>query len=456
MLAVLLAEALLPVFNTVSGKHLAFRYLDDPLLLPALLGLGVVVSLVAGSYPALLLSSFRPAQVLKGMLQATTRGALFRRVLVVFQFAVTVFLIAATAVVYRQLDYIRTKNLGFDKEQVVVLSIGDRALRETYKTLKTELLQHPNVLHTSAIHSIPGYQRSGYGMTAEGLDLEEGEGETMLVGGIPSDKDVVETLGLEVLAGPGFPKLESYTPEPGRYVYLVNETLIRQVGWSLDEAVGKRINLMSNRQGEIVGVFKDYHFLSLHQDIYPQAFFIEPWQFAYLMVKIGPGDVAETLAAMEATWQRLAPHRPFVYRFLDQEFDTLYRADEQTARILSAFALLAVMIACLGLLGLASFAAERRTKEIGVRQVLGASVPQVVLLLTKDFTRLVLAAFVVAAPAAYFGATWWLENFAYRVDISWPIFLVAGLTALGVAFLTVSYQSIRAALTNPATSLRHE
>ena len=456
VLAVLLAEALLPIFNTVSGKQLAFRYLDDPLLLPALLGLGVVVSLVAGSYPALLLSSFRPAQVLKGMLQATTRGALFRRVLVVFQFAVTVFLIAATAVVYRQLDYIRTKNLGFDKEQVVVLSIGDRALRETYKTLKAELLQHPNVLHTSAIHSIPGYQRSGYGMTAEGLDLDEGEGETMLVGGIPSDKDVVETLGLEVLAGPGFPKLESYTPEPGRYVYLVNETLIRQVGWSLDEAVGKRINLMSNRQGEIVGVFKDYHFLSLHQDIYPQAFFIEPWQFAYLMVKIGPGDVAETLAAMEATWQRLAPHRPFVYRFLNQEFDTLYRSDEQTARILSAFALLAVMIACLGLLGLASFAAERRTKEIGVRKVLGASVPQVVLLLTKDFTRLVLAAFVVAAPAAYFGATWWLENFAYRVEISWPIFLVAGLAALGVAFLTVSYQSIRAALTNPATSLRHE
>ena len=186
------------------------------------------------------------------------------------------------------------------------------------------------------------------------------------------------------------------------------------------------------------------------------AFFIEPRQFAYLMVKIAPNDVPGTLAAIEATWPRLAPNRPFVYRFLDQEFDALYRADQQTAQILSAFAVLAVLIACLGLFGLASFAAEQRTKEIGVRKVLGASAPQIVLLLTKDFTRLVLVAFVLASPLAYLIMNRWLESFAYRVDISWPIFLVAGLIALLVAFLTVSYQSIRAALANPALSLRYE
>ena len=455
-LAVLLAEVMLPVFNAVSGKTLAFRYLDDPVLVPALLGIGVVVSLVAGGYPALLLSAFRPAQVLKGTLKAGPSGASFRKLLVVFQFAVTVFLIAGTMIVYRQLDYMSSKNLGFDKEQVVVLSIGDRALLETYTTLKNEILQHPNVRHASAIHSIPGYQRAGYGMRAEGINMEEGE--SILVGGIPSDPDVVETLGLDLLAGAGFPKSEGYTPEPGRYVYLVNEALLSEVGWAVDDAVGRRINLLGNRQGEIVGVFKDYHFLSLHQDIRPLAFFIEPQQFAYLMVKIAPDDVPGTLAAMEATWQRLAPHRPFVYRFLDQEFDALYHTDRQTGQILSLFAVLAVMIACLGLFGLASFAAEQRTKEIGVRKVLGASASQIVLLLTKDFTRLVGAAFVVAAPLAYFVMNRWLESFAYRVDMlnAWWIFLLAGLATLVVAFLTVSYQSIRAALTNPALSLRHE
>ncbi len=456
VLAVLLAEVLLPAFNAVSDKALAFRYFEDPFLLPALLGLGVVVSLIAGSYPALLLSSYRPAQVLKSTLAASSGGALFRKTLVVFQFAVTVFLIAGAAVVYQQLNFMRSKDLGFNKDQVVVLSISDRSLQEAYATLKTELMQHPNVVHTSAINSIPGFQRSGYGMTAEGMDLNEGEGEAMLVGGIPADKDVVETLGLTLLAGLGFPKYESYTPEPGSYVYLVNETLVRQVGWSVEEAVGKRINLQSNRQGEIVGVFKDYHFLSLHEDIHPQAIFIEPRQFSYLMVKVGPGDIPGTLAFLDQTWQRLAPHRPFVYRFLDQEFEGLYRADEQMARILTAFAVLAVLIACLGLLGLASFAAERRTKEIGVRKVLGASVPQIVMLLTKEFTVLVLVAFVVAAPAAYLVMTRWLNDFAFRIDISWPIFLIAGLIALGIAFLTVSYQSVRAAVANPANSLRYE
>ena len=339
---------------------------------------------------------------------------------------------------------------------LVVLSIGDRELTEAYATLKNEMLQHPNVLHASAIHSIPGYQRSGYGMRAEGVNMEEGE--SILVGGIPSDPDVVETLGLDLLAGAGFPKSEGYTPEPGKYVYLVNETLLSELGWSVDEAVGRRINLLGNRLGEIVGVFKDYHFLSLHQRIEPMAFFIEPRQFAYLMVKIAPTDVPGTLAAMEATWQRLAPHRPFVYRFLDQEFNALYRADQQTGQILSAFAVLAVLIACLGLFGLASFAAEQRTKEIGVRKVLGASASQIVLLLTKDFTRLVVVAFVVAAPMAYLVMNRWLESFAYRVDMmqSWWIFLLAGLATLVVAFLTVSYQSIRAALANPALSLRYE
>lgn len=453
--ALALAALALPLFNALSGKSLSLGHFQDPLLLLTLLGIGVVVSLVAGSYPALLLSSFRPAQVLKGAYRTSRGGVFFRKGLVVFQFAISVFLLVATAVVFSQLRYVQTTNLGFDKEQVVVLPFGDRALHEMRTMLKDALLQHANVLHVAAINRVPGYQWSGYGLTIEGLDLQEGE--MFPIVGVPADKDAIETLGLELIAGTGFPTSESYQPDSARYVYIVNETTLRQLGWTPEEALGKRMSLSdSRRTGELVGVVKDYHFLSLHEPFYPLAYFIEPWQANHLVVKIAPDDVPGTLAAIRGTWERMVPHRPFEFSFLDEQLDALYRSEQQISQIFSVFAILAVLIACLGLFGLAAYAAEQRTKEIGVRKVLGATVPQIVMLLSKEFTRLVLVAFVVAVPLAYIAMQRWLDSFTFRIDVPWWLFLAAGLATLAIAWLTVSYQSVRAALSDPAKSLRYE
>jgi putative ABC transport system permease protein len=260
-----------------------------------------------------------------------------------------------------------------------------------------------------------------------------------------------------LVAGQGFPTTESYQPDSARYVYIVNETALQKLGWTPEEALGKRMSLSDSRRlGELVGVVKDYHFLSLHEPIHPLAYFIEPWQTNHLVVKIAPDDVPGTLAGMRATWERMVPHRPFEFSFLDDRIDALYRSEQQISQLFSAFSLFAVLIACLGLFGLAAYAAEQRTKEIGVRKVLGATVPQIVLLLSKDFGRLVLIAFLVAVPIAYIVMQNWLDRFAFRIDLPWWLFLAAGLATLAIAWLTVSYQSMKAALSDPAKSLRYE
>src|SRR5690606_25451870 len=375
-----------------------------------------------------------------------------RKGLVVFQFAVSVFLIVGTVVIYDQLAYIRERDLGYDREQVVVLPTGDRAPRAGYATLKHELLQLAGGRSAAAVNSIPGYHRGGYSLEAEGLTMPEGE--YFPIGGLPADRDVVETLGLELVAGPGFPRSDGYTTEQG-YVYLLNEATVRALGWTPEEAVGRRAGL-NGRDGRVVGVVRDFHHTSLHQPIEPLALFIEPGSYEYLLVKIAPGDVAGTLGAIGQVWARLAAHRPFAYRFLDQEFDALYRAEARLGQLFTIFAGLAILIACLGLFGLAAFSAEQRTKEIGVRKVMGASVPGLVGLLSKEFTRLVVVAFVVAAPLAYLAMERWLDTFAYRTEITWTVFAVAGVLALAIAFGAVSYQAVRAATTDPAKALRYE
>lgn len=451
--AMLLAQALLPAFSAVSGKRLELDYLGDPFLLVTLAGLGLVVTFVAGSYPALMLSAFEPARVLKGSFRASRAGAVLRKGLVVFQFAVSVFLIVGTIVVYEQLAYVQSRHPGFDKEQVVVLPIGDTVLRERYPAMKAALTQLAPVRSAAAVNSIPGYQRGGYALEAEGLTLPEGE--IFPIRGLQADKDVVATLGLELLAGPGFPQSESYTPEQG-YVYLVNEATARALGWTPEAAVGKRFNLLGGRPGEVVGVVRDFHHSSLREAIDPLALFIEPGSYEYLLVKVAPGDLAASLDAIRQVWTQFAAHRPFTYQFLDQEFDALYRSEERLGQLFTLFAALAILIACLGLFGLAAFSAEQRTKEIGVRKVLGASVPGIVALLSKEFTRLVAVGFVLAAPLAYLVMDRWLHTFVYRTDIGWTVFVLAGATAFAVAFLTVSYQAVKAATTDPVKALRYE
>ena len=452
-LGVVLALALLPVLRGATGASLAFD-LGDPLVPLGLLAVWAAVTFVAGSYPALLLSSFRPVQVLKGQPRSGRAAARFRKTLVVFQFAVSVFLLVGTAVVFSQLRYVQAKDLGFRGEQVVALPVGDRQTYELLPSLKRALLGLPGVAHVAAVNSVPGEQRAGYSLVADGLDVPEGA--FFPIGGVPAGPDIVETLGLEIVAGSAFDVPEGYEPDSARYVYLVNEATLREAGWSAEEAVGRRMTVSGdNRWGTLVGVFRDYHFLPLHEEIRPLAIFIDT-DVSELLVRMAPGDVAGSLAAVEATWERMVPHRPFAYRFLDEAFAEAYARERQLGRLVGTFAGLAVLIACLGLFGLAAYAAERRTKEIGVRKALGATARDIVLLLSREFALLVVLGALAAAPFAYWAAGRWLEGFAYHVPLGPGVFVLAGTVVLMIALATVAGQALRAASTDPVKALRYE
>jgi len=444
-------------FNNLSGKAVVFAPLSDPLVMPVLLGLGLLISLIAGSYPALMLASFQPAKVLKNSSRTGSGSFGFRKVLVIFQFSVTVFLLAGMMIVRFQMSHIQDRRLGFDKENVIVLTISDAELRNSYQNVKNAFLQLPEITNASAIHSIPGYQFSGYGMKIEGQDIQTDDSNgAILVSGIPADQDVVETLGLTMIAGRAFNDDPGYRAEDGSYRYLVNESLLEEIEWEAEDAIGRRINLMSNRVGQIVGVYEDYHYVSLHSDIGPQALFIEPGQFGFLMLKTSGNQIGETIAEIERVWKEIAPGRAFVFKFLDDEFDALYRSDRQIGTIISIFSILAVFIACLGLLGLASYSAEQRTKEIGIRKALGANVAQIFVLMTSELARLVAISVIISVPFAWYVMSRWLDNFAYQIELAWWIFALAGVTALTLAVVTVTYQSVKAALADPIHSLRYE
>ena len=448
--AIVLVHLVLPFFNLLSGKQLVINYLEMPLLIPALLGFCILVSLIAGSYPALFLSAFQPIKVLKAGTSSRVRSS-FRNKLVVFQFVVSIALIISTVVISNQLDFFRNKKLGFDKEQVLILNINDKALRQDYPALKKELLQHSGVVSVSATSGYPGNVLGGYTMSAQGL----AEMDFPSVVGLTVDGDFVETAGIELIAGKGLPK--TYNPEQG-YFYLINEAALKRIGWQKDEAIGRWVNLHGGRRGELVGITKNFHFASLHSAIEPLAMFLSPksYDYDYLLVKLNTSDIRHTVNLIEQTWEKMVFHRPFEYTFVDQEFEALYRSEDRLSQIFILFTGLAVLIACLGLLGLISFTAEQRTKEIGIRKVLGASVSSIVVLLSKDFLKLVFISIFIAVPIAYLAMQQWLQEFAYRIDIGISTLVFSGILALLIALLTVSYQSIKAALSNPAKSIRYE
>lgn len=457
VLALVLLGAALPAFRALSGKAMALDVLSDGFTIVAFLGITLLVGIVAGSYPAFVLSSFRPAAVLKGTVQGRRRGALLRKGLVVFQFATSVCLIVGTLVVYTQLSYLREANLGFDKEQVVVVPMQDETALASYPAFKEALLQQADVLAVSvASERLPSELLNGSGFTIEGADEEQGWGTRNVAVG----HDFFEALGAEMAAGRSF----SIDFPTDSAAFVMNETAFRLMNQELaepfaapEEAIGREIRLgFQGRTGPLVGVVKDFNMSSLHEAIEPIMFFMHPGWYNNYVVRMQPGNFATTLEEVGATWQQFYTDWPFEYQFADQGFDAQYRAEERLGQIFTVFAVLAIFIACLGLFGLASFTAQQRTKEIGVRKVFGASVGSIIVLLSTDFAKLVGMAFVLAVPVAYLAMNRWLQDFAYRIEISWPIFLVAGLTALGVALLTVSYQSIRSALVNPVKSLRYE
>jgi putative ABC transport system permease protein len=452
VLASIFAESLLPVFNQLSGKTIAesIVYENNYLLLFFILALGV--GILAGIYPAFVLSGFQPVTVLKGRLIGSGRGLLLRKGLVVVQFAISIMLIAGTAIVYTQLNYMRSRELGFNKEQMLVIKFTTRDDKERQQiaAIKNSLKSHPQVLSVSASSSTPSQNNS---RAYTNIENPDGEMQVSNIDLYSVDFDFLHQYQIQVVAGRAFSR---DFPTDSTQALIINEAAAADYGYaSPEDAVGKRFSQWG-REGQIIGVIKDFHTRSLQQQITPLTMRIARSDFKLISLHIEGNDIPKTLAALEQQWQALVPHRPFDYFFLDEAFDHQYRNETRFGKLVICFAGLAIFIACLGLFGLVTFAARQRTKEIGIRKVLGATVGNVVTLLSKDFLKLVVIAFLVAIPIAWYALNGWLDNFAYRTDVGVGVFLLTGLTAVLIALATVSWQSIRAALANPADSLKNE
>ncbi|WP_020606311.1 ABC transporter permease [Spirosoma spitsbergense] len=452
--SLLLLQTLLPLFNDLSGKTLVVPT-GEPLFWLALTLLTGVVGLLAGLYPAFFLSSFRPAQVLKGTVNslglAVKSGRTFRQSLVVGQFALAVVLTIGSVVIYRQLAFMQHRKLGFDQSQLLYIRMkGD--LRNNALRLKRDVQQLPGVAVASAT--------TGALVDMINSSTIEWEGQRpdnqFLITNMNIDADFMNTTGMQLAAGRNFSwKIRSDTSSI-MGAFMINETAAKRMGWTPAQAIGKRVKFWGP-SGLIVGVLKDFHFRPLRDAIEPFIFRFRPDNpYFNLLVKTTPGQVPRTIADIASLYKKYEPNNPISYGFVDQELDAQYRAEQRTGRIILYFSILSIFVSCLGLFGLVTFTAEQRTKEIGIRKVLGASVSSIVTLLSKDFLRLVLIAIVIASPLAWYAMNRWLQDFAYKIDIEWWMFAGAGLLAVSIALLTVSFQSVRAAMMNPVKSLRSE
>jgi putative ABC transport system permease protein len=448
-----LVPLLLPAFNRLADRQLVFDPFQHPVTLLALAGLGILVSLAAGSYPSALLAGYQPVRVLKGNFSTSGSGVAVRKTLIVLQFVISTFLIVATLAVQNQLNFIQTKKLGYDKDHVLVMP-ADAKLAAVFSSLKNELKSNPNVRHVTLAYDNPTAIGGTYGLRTPQMP----EGQTKMVTAVPVEQDFVKTFGMQLVAGTDFTEAdvqESLKPqEEANFAYILNESAVKELGWTPQEAIGRKVHL--NVDGVVRGVVRDFHFASMRKEIGPLVIFMEKLYGGDLMVKLSGNDVPGTLGFIESKWKALAPHRPFTYQFLDEAFNSLYGAEQRVGKVFGVFAFLAIFLACLGLFGLAAFTTAQRTKEIGIRKVLGASVTSIVALLSKDFLKLVGVGFLLAAPLAWYAMHKWLEGFVYRVEMAWWLFALAGGLAGLIALLTVSFQSVKAALTDPVKSLRSE
>lgn len=445
ILAVALVTIFLTPFNNLSGKNLSLDLLDGKLL-PGLLIITLATGLISGSYPALFLSGFLPAKVLKGNLKAGAGNSMFRNTLVVLQFAASVALLIGTAVVYNQLTFIQNRNLGFDKENLVYAQMNGE-LWNKYQTLRTELEANSLTSDYTVVSDMPtNLVNATISVEWEGKD----PASQPLFVNLAIDENFFDVFGVTLLNGRGFSK--EFTADSSNLI--VNEKALEIMNMDAETAVGKPLTLWGNK-GTIIGVVKNFNFKPLHQSIEPLILRLNTWGGS-VVVRTRPGQTEATIGAMGEIWKELNPAYPFSYDFVDKALADLYKTEKRLGHLFNIFSGLAIFISCLGLYGMSAFLAERRTKEIGVRKALGASVSGVVYLLSQSFTKPVIIAMVIAAPLAWYGMTRWLAGFAYHVDIDWTIFLFAFLTALAIAWLTVAYESIKAARINPAESLRNE
>lgn len=443
-LTLVLIELFLPVFNTIAGNELKSDYFENPILIVFLAGIVVVVNLISGICPAHKVSTYQPVRALKGGFQDGARTPTMRKILVVSQFAISGVFLIATAVLFRQLNYVKNTELGFGKEHVIMIPIKEVEILKKRETIKQEFLKIPNVLSTCSSSFFPGKKMWYQSYWYEGAQ-ERGN----MIHWIAVDPDFLETFQIELLSGRNFTK---NFPADNQNAYLLNEAAAKEIGW--EEPLGKQFKI--NEKGPVIGIVKDFHFLSLHQQIEPLALLVYPDGYEFFSVRIRPGAVPETLPFLGDIWKKFAEEQPFEYSFLDQDYDKIYMTESRLTKIFGSTVLLSVFIACLGLFGLASFTIERRTKEIGIRKVLGASVANLFLVLSKEFAYCVLLANIIAWPAGYYFMSRWLRNFAYRIDIGFWIFLMAAAIALVIALLTVGYQALKAALANPVEVMRYE
>ncbi len=435
---------LLPKFNSLTEKELEFPLSASILI--AFFGIAIITGLVAGSYPALYLSSFKPVEVLRGKLSASLGELWARKGLVVFQFTMSVILILSVIVVYRQIQFVQSKNLGYEKDQLINFSL-DGKLEENGEFFAERLRKLPGIKNAGTIaHDLVGRQNNTSGLEWEGKNPED----RILFENVRVGYDLLETIGVEILEGRTFSR--EFGQDTTRIIF--NETAINVM--NMKDPVGKRIRLWDEYDLEIIGVVKDFHFQSLHEPVKPLFFWLAPEQTWYMMVKLEAGREEEALKDLESLYADHNPGFPFEYRFVDEEYAAQYAAEQRVSRLSRYFAGLAILISCLGLFGLAAFTGERRKKEIGIRKVLGASVGQIVLLLTRDFTRLVILAIILGLPVAYLLLRNWLERFEYRITLQPAFFVIAGALLLVIAWITVSSQAWKSALVHPGESMKEE
>jgi ABC-type antimicrobial peptide transport system permease subunit len=442
-IALLLVDLLLSPFNTLTQKNLVLNYtgFGTGSILPICLGATIITGLLAGSYPAVFLSSFQPAHVLKGTVSGKSAGATFRKVLVVLQFSISIVMISGTMIIYSQMDYIRNKNLGWDRENMLLIRNANN-----YRVLKDKLLNYPEIKGVAASNQHPTYvQSSTSGIGWKG----KSEDDVILFHVQGVDFDYIETMKMELIKGRSFLR-----NSPGDTLStLINEEAAKIL--KFEDPIGEQLSSDGERTFTIIGVVKNFHFKSVHDKIEPLVLYIEKEDFSNVLVRI-EGNPEKVIENIEKEWKTVNPDQTISYSFMNEDFDNLYRSESQTGTIFQYFSLLAILISCLGLFGLASYTVEQKSKEYGIRKVFGASVSRLFFIASRDFLILVIIAFIISVPIAWFWMKQWLNEFAYHIELSWMVFLTSGVLALFIALITVSYQAGKVGLINPAKTLRAE
>ena len=453
VISIVLIYAFLPQFNSLANKQLTFAYLLQKPVALSLAGIILLTGVVGGSYPAFYLSGFKPVNVLKGKLSSRGGNSAFRKTLVVVQFGLSIFMLISTLIVFGQLQFLRNKDLGFNKENVVRLNLNNRALQGKGEAFAEQLRKLPQVTSVGKANASPG---EGIGKALFKVEDAEGKMVDRGVDLYSADYDFIQTLKMDVVNGRNFSK---DNPNDSAYAILVNQSMVNRMAWK--DPIGKKFSGVGGGpnafEKRVVGVIKDYNQNSLYDEIEPLIIILRK-DVNYIFVRLAPGDLPSSVAAIEKEWKETFPNNPFEYIFLDEDLNSQYKADEKRSQIFTAFSGLTVVIACLGLLGLAAYTTEQRTKEIGVRKVIGASVNSLVVLVSKEFFVLVALGTLLAFPAAWYFTNRWLQNFAYRIELNneWSTFLLSSLLAFVITLITVGYHVVRAAVSNPINALRDE